>query len=81
MLASQRLWAAHGLCAPLVANLGPVAAMTIVLRQDHRTGYVAARHALAVGEARGYALETAYVRHVFTLQTKHWFEPLEELAA
>jgi hypothetical protein len=80
-LASQRLWAEHGLCPPMVANLGSTIGLTVALRQDYRTGYAAARHALAVGEAHGYEPETSIARYVFASTAQPWFEPLEDCVA
>jgi len=77
VLESQRLWAEHGPCAPLVANLSRAALVSIWLRQDYRTGYDAVRHVMALSEARGYEPETSQARHVFAITTGHWFEPLE----
>ncbi|MDB6153359.1 MAG: ATP-binding region, ATPase domain protein [Chthoniobacteraceae bacterium] len=79
ILESQRLWAKHGPCAALVANISPVGSVTIALRQDFRTGYIAARRALAVGESRGYEPETSWARFCFALFAIPWFEPLEHV--
>ncbi|MGA2010346.1 MAG: AAA family ATPase, partial [Solirubrobacteraceae bacterium] len=57
-LASRRAWVAHGPCGPLAANLSCATLSTIKLRGDYRTGYTIARHALMVGEARGYEPQT-----------------------
>ena len=78
VLESQRLWAAHGPCAALVANLSRTSLVTIEARQDYRTGFAVVRHALATSEARGYEPETSQARHLFAISTCHWFEPLEE---
>ncbi|MDG3005433.1 diguanylate cyclase [Paludisphaera mucosa] len=75
--ACHGLWIEHGPCAPLAACLGSTALVTIPSRQDYRTGYEAARFALAVAEARGYEPEASLVRHCFALFALHWFEPLE----
>ena len=77
MLASQRLWAEHGPCAAMVANLSPAICTTVALRQDYRTGYTAVRHALAVGEAAAYEPQTSFARFLNALLAMHWFEPLE----
>ena len=77
VLESQRLWAEHGPCAALVANLSRTTLVAISLRQDYRTGYDAVRRVLAVSEARGYEPETSQARHLFAISTGHWFEPLE----
>ncbi|WP_406693569.1 diguanylate cyclase [Singulisphaera sp. Ch08] len=77
VLESQRLWVEHGPCAPLVCPLGHAGLVTILLREDYRTGYQAMRHVLAVGEALDYRAETAQARFLFAVHTAHWFEPLE----
>ena len=77
-LTSQRAWVKHGPCGPLVANLSCATLSTIKLRDDYRTGYAIAQHALAVGEARGYEPETSCSRHRFSLMASHWVAPLED---
>jgi predicted ATPase/signal transduction histidine kinase len=77
VLESQRLWAEHGPCAALVANLSRAGLVSIWLRQDYRTGYDAVRHVVAMSEARGYEPQTSQARHVFANTAGHWFEPLE----
>ncbi|HET7866339.1 MAG TPA: diguanylate cyclase [Burkholderiaceae bacterium] len=74
---SLRLWEENGPCAPLVATLASAPLLTIALRQDHATGYRIARHALAVGEARGWEPDASWARHCFSIFAQHWFEPLE----
>ncbi len=74
---SQRLWDENGPCAPLVATLASAPLLTIAQRQDYATGYRIARHALAVGEARGWEPDTSWARHCFSIFVQHWFEPLE----
>ncbi|HSV34154.1 MAG TPA: AAA family ATPase [Ramlibacter sp.] len=81
VLESQRLWAEHGPCAALVANLSRAMLVSISVRQDYRTGYQAVRHVLAMSEARGYEPETSQARHLFAISTGHWFEPLENCIA
>ncbi|HSV47511.1 MAG TPA: AAA family ATPase, partial [Ramlibacter sp.] len=78
---SQRLWAEHGPCAALVANLGRAALVSISINQDYRTSAETLRHVLAAGEARGYEPETSQVRHLFAVSAAHWFEPLEDCIA
>ena len=77
-LESQRLWAEHGPCPAMVANLGAVVGTTIALRGDYRTGYIAARYGLAVGEQHGYEPETSVARYIFASTAQPWFEPLED---
>ncbi|HSV45475.1 MAG TPA: ATP-binding protein, partial [Ramlibacter sp.] len=77
VLESRRLWAEHGPCPALVANLSRVTLVSIAMRQDYRVGYEAIRHVLGVSQARGYGTETAQTRHLFAISTAHWFEPLE----
>ena len=79
VLESQRLWAENGPCAAMVSNLGPAMFATVALRRDYRTGTAAVRHAIAVGEARGYEPQTSFARFLFALGA-HWFEPLEDSA-
>ncbi len=76
VLYSHQLWVAHGPCAPLLTGFGGMPLVTLALK-DYRAGWAAIRHALAVGEARGYEPETSWVRHCAALFVQHWFEPLE----
>jgi len=78
ILESQRLWAEHGPCAPLVASLSCSCVATIALGQDFRCGYAIVRHVLAIGEARGYEPETSQARFLYTVSAGHWFELLED---
>jgi diguanylate cyclase (GGDEF)-like protein len=73
---AQRMWAEHGPCAELVAPLSHAGFMTIMLRQDYRTGYEATRRVLAVSEARGYEPHTSHARLLFSLGHGPWFEPV-----
>ncbi len=77
-LQSQRLWAEHGPNAALVATLGGSSNLMITLRDDHRTGYLAARRAVATGEHRAWEVDTAQARFAFAAFGVHWFEPLEQ---
>jgi diguanylate cyclase (GGDEF)-like protein len=78
-LESQRLWATHGACPTLVANLARSASSPIVFGEDYTTAYAMARHAIAVGVSLGYEAETAFARQNFATFAVHWFEPLENL--
>jgi len=50
---------------------------TVAWRDDYRSGWRAARAALAAGEAWEAGVETARTRHVYALFNSHWCEPLE----
>ncbi|MET8153726.1 AAA family ATPase [Actinoplanes sp. NPDC049668] len=80
VLQAHRLWARHGVCAPLVGTLGAAPAVTIEQRDDYRTGYRLTRYVIAVGEDRGYRAETALARYMYVALAAHWFEPLEDVA-
>nr|BFE70761.1 hypothetical protein GCM10020092_040620 [Actinoplanes digitatis] len=79
VLQAHRLWARHGVCAPLVGTLGAAPAVTIEQRDDYRTGYRLTRYVIAVGEDRGYRAETALARYMYVALAAHWFEPLEDV--
>jgi diguanylate cyclase (GGDEF)-like protein len=79
-LESQRLWARHGLCPELVANLARSAAAPNVFGGDYRTGYAMASHAVAMGAAFGFEPETSLARQNFATFSLHWFERLEHTA-
>ncbi|MGA2124898.1 MAG: diguanylate cyclase [Xanthobacteraceae bacterium] len=74
----QRLWSEQGPCAALLYALSFAPVVTIGFREDYRTGYEIARHALTVGEARHYEPETSRARLGFGYMASHWFEPLED---
>src|SRR5690606_6310939 len=76
VLYCHQLWVAHGPCAALLTGFGGMPLVTMALK-DFRAGWAVIRHALAVGEARGYEPETSWVRHCAALFVQHWFEPLE----
>jgi diguanylate cyclase (GGDEF)-like protein len=76
-LQSQRLWATHGACPEVVANLARSAAAPNVFGLKYRTGYDMARHAVTVGAACGYEPETSFARQNFATFALHWFEPVE----
>ncbi|MBC7378769.1 MAG: AAA family ATPase, partial [Burkholderiaceae bacterium] len=78
LLESQRLWAEHGPCPELVANLGRMSGMLISQRQDYRGAHSIASHVLSVGEALQYDLQAAEASFICATYTNHWFEPLEE---
>ncbi|MFB9448177.1 diguanylate cyclase [Dactylosporangium vinaceum] len=81
VLESHRRWVEHGPNVSLMAGLGRIPTVVIASAQDYRTAYDAARHVLAVGEARGYGAATGRVRYVFAGFVQPWFEPLEENVA
>jgi diguanylate cyclase (GGDEF)-like protein len=77
VLESGRMWAEHGPMPALMFRLVHACIVTIGARQDYRSGYDIARHVLAVGQARGYALDTWQARFLYVISNAHWFEPLE----
>ncbi|RSM70110.1 hypothetical protein DMB66_09590 [Actinoplanes sp. ATCC 53533] len=79
VLQAQRLWTRYGVCAPVVGTLGCAACVTIDQRDDYRTGYLLARHVVAVGQEHGYQAETALARYMYVCLAAPWFEPLEDI--
>lgn len=73
----QRLWVEEGPCPDLIANLAGFYGVFVTRRQDYRTGYELSRHALVVGDAMGWELQTSTARFAFGGFSCHWFEPLE----
>ncbi|GIF02336.1 diguanylate cyclase [Paractinoplanes rishiriensis] len=73
---AQRMWAEHGPCAELVAPLSHAGFMTVMVRQDYRTGYLATRRALAVSEERAWEPQTSHARFLFSLGQGPWQEPV-----
>jgi diguanylate cyclase (GGDEF)-like protein len=74
---ARRLWSEHGPCAALVGPVAHAGFVTIVLREDYRTGYRAVRRVLAASEARGYEPQTSQARFLFAIGSGQWFDPLE----
>ncbi|MGI4941378.1 MAG: diguanylate cyclase [Janthinobacterium lividum] len=74
---SQRLWARHGVCPELIANLARSAASPIVLAGDYRTAYRMGQHAVALGASFGCEPETSLARQNFATFALHWSERLE----
>ena len=78
---ARRLWSQHGPCAPLVGPISHAGFVTIVLRDDYRTGYRVMRRILAASEARGYEPQTSQSRFLYALGTGAWFDPLPDNVA
>jgi diguanylate cyclase (GGDEF)-like protein len=74
---TARVWAEDGPCRTLVPPISHLAAVTLTLWQDYRTGFRATRRILAMAEARGYEPEAAHASFVYAVGTGHWFDPLE----
>jgi diguanylate cyclase (GGDEF)-like protein len=77
MLTSLRLWIANGPSAAQLLTLISLPMVLVGALQDQRGAYRVARHALAVGQARGYERAVANHRLFFVLSGMHWMEPLE----
>ena len=78
VLESARIWSVHGPAAALIGPFSHVAFATTAMVQDYRTGYEALRRVIAVGQARGYELDTAQARFLYALGSAAWFGPLDE---
>ncbi|MCE3605559.1 AAA family ATPase [Massilia sp. P8910] len=76
----QQMWIEHGPCAALLKTFGT---LPILFKQrgDYRTGHAVLIKAQAIGKARGYDYEAAWLQHVFALASLHWVEPLENAIA
>jgi hypothetical protein len=72
----QQMWIEHGPCAALLKTFGT---LPILFKQrgDYRLGHAMLIKAQAIGKARGYDYEAAWLQHVFALASLHWVEPLE----
>ncbi|HTR21816.1 MAG TPA: GAF domain-containing protein [Gemmatimonadales bacterium] len=75
-LEAFRIWLEHGPTRTLVGTAGVAAFHAVALRGDAAGGYRAVRRILSLGEARGYAPDTAQVRSLFAVLSC-WFEPIE----
>ncbi|MDQ1834127.1 ATP-binding protein [Massilia scottii] len=76
----QQMWIEHGPCAALLKTFGTLPIL-FKRRGDYRTGYAVLIKAQAIGKARGYDDEVAWLQHVFALASLHWVEPLENAIA
>jgi diguanylate cyclase (GGDEF)-like protein/PAS domain S-box-containing protein len=79
MARCSRLWIEAGYCEFLSYPMCCITMVTIALREDHATGYRAARAALETALARDHGgLEVARAQHAFGLFACHWFQPLTD---
>ncbi|MBC7685056.1 MAG: AAA family ATPase, partial [Bdellovibrionales bacterium] len=79
ILESHRLWMEHGPCLELMSSVGCAPNLLLATLQDYRGSYVAARHLVAVGEARGYQHGTEMARYIYCVNSGHWVEPIENV--
>ncbi|MEU4155350.1 AAA family ATPase [Actinoplanes sp. NPDC026670] len=75
-----RRWVEHGPCAELVVPMTCVPFVEQSVRPERRSGYLVARHAAEVAEARRYATAPVALM-VFNTGAAHWFERLEDTVA
>ncbi|GAB7044225.1 MULTISPECIES: diguanylate cyclase [Catenuloplanes] len=73
-----RLRVRGGPCRELVGPAAHVMFLTVLTRDDYRTGYLAALEVLAESEIRGYEPATSQARYLCAMTALPWFEPLEE---
>ncbi|MDR7277568.1 diguanylate cyclase [Catenuloplanes atrovinosus] len=73
-----RLRVRGGPCRELIGPVGHVMFLTVLARDDYRTGYLAALEVLAESEAHGYEPATSQARYLCATSALPWFEPLEE---
>ncbi len=78
-LECHRLWVEHGPSPRLISSIGAVQMMMVGTPQDYRGAYNIGRHALQVGEARGYEPATSFVRALFGISAAHWVDPIESV--
>ncbi|MCR5883303.1 AAA family ATPase [Rhizobacter sp. J219] len=76
-LEGARIWAEHGPSPRILSSLGGSSMVLLSLAQDYQGAYTVCRHALAVGEARGYEPATSFTRVVFGMSAVHWVEPID----
>ncbi|GLY07656.1 diguanylate cyclase [Actinoplanes sp. NBRC 101535] len=75
------IWSGDGVCEPLVAALGHIGWVTIGGGGAYRDAYDAARHVMAVCEARGWEHGALHARFMHAIATGSWFEPLSRSVA
>ncbi|WOB09836.1 protein kinase domain-containing protein [Piscinibacter gummiphilus] len=76
-LQGHKVWAEHGPSPRILSSLGGTSMVLLSIAQDYQGAYKVCRHALAVGEARGYEPATSFVRVVFGMSVAHWAEPID----
>ncbi len=76
-LEGARVWAEYGPSPRILSSLGGSSMVLLSLANDYQGAYKVCRHALAVGEARGYEPATSFTRVVFGMSAVHWVEPIE----
>ena len=76
-LQGHRVWAEYGPSPRILSSLGGTSMVLLSMAQDYQGAYQVCRHALAVGEARGYEPATSFVRVVFGMSVAHWVEPID----
>ncbi|GAB7046928.1 diguanylate cyclase [Catenuloplanes indicus] len=74
-----RLRVRGGPCRELIGPAAHVMFLTVLTRDDYRTGYLAALEVLAESEIRGYEPATSQARYLCAMSALPWFEPLEEV--
>ena len=79
-LEALRIWREHGPGRSLIGPACHAAYAAAALRADYAAGYRAMRRIVALGEARGYELETSQARDFFAVLAC-WFEPIENTVA
>ncbi|MDP9792642.1 diguanylate cyclase (GGDEF)-like protein [Catenuloplanes nepalensis] len=73
-----RLRVRGGPCRELTGPMAHVMFLTVLARDDYRTGYLAALQVLTESESRGYEPATSQARYLCAMSALPWFEPLEE---
>ena len=79
-LEARRIWAEHGPCEHLLGPIAHAGALTIAVQNDYRTGYIAVRQVVAVGEARGFEPATSQALFLLSVCSTPWFESIETVA-
>jgi PAS domain S-box-containing protein len=69
----------HGPAAALVDPLSHAGFVTIMARDDYRTGHRVVQRVITASDGRRYELESTQARFIYVLSVSHWFEPLEDV--
>ena len=77
VVTAQRLWDEHGPHEALAGALGHATIVSVLFRDDYRTGFDTVRHVLAVGAARGWEFAAGVGPFLASVSTTPWFEPVE----
>jgi diguanylate cyclase (GGDEF)-like protein len=79
LLECHRLWVLHGPCSALLSSIGSLAVLMAAALKDYRGAHATARHAITIGETRGYEPATSIACLMSALSAGHWVDPIQDV--